>query len=100
MKYLIKESQVKNIMWNYLNSTEYVILGGEHYGEIIFLRKGTKDLHDYIYTFDDKRLLVETEIVLGFAGLFDINPEDALEYIGDWFSSKYNLEVEEIVNWT
>mgnify|MGYP000194210060 FL=1 len=100
MKYLVKESQVERMMWNYLNSSEYIILGGEHVGEIIFLREGTEDLHDYIYTFNDKRLLVETELVFGFAGLFDISPEDALEYIGDWFSRKYNLEVDEIVDWT
>lgn len=100
MKYLITESQVERMMWSYLNTPEYTILGGKHVGEIIFLREGTKDLHDYIYTFNDKRLLVENEIVFGVAGLFDVDPEDALEYIGDWFSRKYNLEVEEIVNWT
>lgn len=99
MKYILTESQVERMMRNYLNTPEYVILGGEHVGEIIFLRKGTEDSHDYIYTFDDKRLLVETEIVFGFSGLFDVDPEDALEYIGDWFGRKYNLEVQEIVNW-
>lgn len=88
------------MMWTYLNTPEYTILGGKHVGEIIFLREGTKDLHDYIYTFDDKRLLVDNGLVFGFSGLFDFDPEDALEYIGEWFSRKYNVEVAEIVNWS
>ena len=99
MRYLITESQVERMMWSYLNTPEYTILGGEYVGEVIFLREGTKDVYDYIYMFDDKRLLVDNEIVFGFAGLFNVDPEDALEYIGDWFRLKYKLEVEEIVNW-
>lgn len=99
MKYIITESQVERMMWSYLNTPEYVILGGKHVGQIILLRKGTDDLHEYVYTFDDKRLLVENEIVFGFAGLFNVSPDDALEYIGEWFSHKYDLEVHEIINW-
>lgn len=100
MKYIITESQVERMMWSYLNTPEYTILGGKRVGEIIFLREGTKDLYYYIYTFSDKRLLVDNYIVFGFSSLFDVSPDDSLEYIGDWFSHKYNLEVEEIVNWS
>lgn len=87
-------------MWNYLNSVDYTILEDDHFNELIFLRDGTENLHDYIYKFDDKHLLVETEIVIGLAGLFNITEEDALNYIGDWFEDKYELGVEEIINWT
>lgn len=100
MKYIITESQVKNMMWNYLNSVNYIILGGEPGGEIILLRDGTKDFHDYIYKFEDRVLFVETDIVTGFSGLFNVDEEDALNYIGDWFEEKYGFEVDEIFNWT
>lgn len=100
MKYIITESQVKNMMWNYLNSVNYIILGGEPVGEIILLRDGTKDSHDYIYKTDDRVLFVETDIVLGFSGLFNVDEEESLNYIGDWFEEKYGLEVNEIINWT
>lgn len=100
MKYIITESQVKNMMWNYLNSVDYVILGGEPVGEIILLRDGTKDSHDYIYKTDDRVLFVETDIVMGFSGLFNVDEEESLNYIGDWFEDKYGLEVNEIINWT
>jgi hypothetical protein len=100
MKYIITESQVKNMMWNYLNSVDYDILGGEPVGEIIMLRKGTKDYHDYIYKTDDRVLFVETDIVTGFSGLFNIDEEESLNYIGDWFEDKYGVEVNEIINWT
>jgi hypothetical protein len=99
MKYIIKESQIKNMMWNYLDSPDYVILGGEHVGEIVLLREGTEDHHDYLYTFDDKILLVEEHIIFGFSSLFDVKPEDSLDYIGEWFEDKYGLEVHEIINW-
>ena len=100
MKFIITESQVKNMMWNYLNSVYYVILGGEHVGELILLRDGTKDYHDYIYKYDNELLLVETDLVLGFSGLFNVDEEESLNYIGEWFEDKYGLEVREIVNWT
>jgi hypothetical protein len=100
MKYLVTESQIKNMMWNYLNSVDYTILEDDHFNEIFLLRNGSEDYHDYVYKFDDKHLLVETELVLTFAGLFDVTEEDALNYIGDWFEEKYGLEVEEIINWS
>jgi hypothetical protein len=99
MKYLIKESQVKNMMWNYLDSPDYIVLGGEHVGELVLLREGTSSHHDYLYTFDDKRLLVEEDIVFGFSSLFNISPEDSLDYIGEWFEDRYGFEVNEIINW-
>lgn len=99
MKYIITESQVKNMMWNYLNSVDYVILGGRPVGEMVLLRDGTKDSHDFIYEFDTKVLLVETNIVLGFSGLFNISEEESLNYIGEWFEEKYGLEADEIINW-
>jgi hypothetical protein len=98
MKYLIKESQVKNMMWNYLDSPDYIVLGEEG-DEIILLREGTEDHHDYLYTFDDKRLMVEEDIVFGFSSLFNIDPEDSLDYIGEWFEDRYGFEVDEIINW-
>jgi hypothetical protein len=73
MKYLIKESQVKNMMWNYLDSPNYIILGKEG-DEIVLLREGTASHHDYLYTFDNKRLMVEEDIVFGFSSLFNILP--------------------------
>ena len=99
MKYIITESQIKNIMWNYLDSSDYIVLGGEDIGEIVLLRKGTKDHHDYLYTFDDKRLMVEETILSAVSSLFDINLEDSLEYLGEWFEDRYGLEVDEIINW-
>jgi hypothetical protein len=75
-------------------------LGGEPVGEIILLRDGTKDSHDYIYKTDDRVLFVETDIVMGFSGLFNVDEEESLNYIGDWFEDKYGLEVNEIINWT
>jgi hypothetical protein len=99
MKYIIKESQIKNMMWNYLDSPNYIVLGGEHVGEIVLLREGTENHHDYLYTFDDKRLLVGEDIVFGVSSLFNIDPEDSLDYIGEWFEDRYNLEVHEIINW-
>jgi hypothetical protein len=99
MKYIIKESQIKNMIWNYLDSPDYIVLGGKHVGELVLLREGTEDHHDYLYTFDDKRLLVEEDIVFGASSLFNIDLEDSLDYFGEWFEDRYGLEVHETINW-
>ncbi len=103
MKYLINHSDLERFIDIYLSRTEYVTLGGYDDNELTLRRKneGTKDyvIDDYIYTFDDRRLLVETTIVWTLVGLFNITEDDALEYIGSWFENTYQLPVDEIIDW-
>ena len=100
MKYQVSHTQLLSLMDMYLSKTEYILIGGEFVGELILLRKGTKDYHDFIYTYEDERLLVETNIVWALSGFFNISEEDMLDYIGEWFENKYELPVSEIINWT
>lgn len=100
MKYQVSHTQLLSLMDMYLSKTEYILIGGEFVGELILLRNGTKDYHDFIYTYEDERLLVETNIVWTLSGFFNISEEDMLDYIGEWFENKYELPVSEIINWT
>ena len=100
MNYHISHTQLLRLMDIYLSKTEYIFIGGEFVGELILLRKGTKDYQDFIYTYEDERLLVETNIVWTLSGFFNISEEDMLDYIGEWFENKYELPVSEIINWT
>jgi hypothetical protein len=80
--------------------TEYDVIGGEFVNELVLRRKGSDGINDdYIYTYDDNRLLVETNLVWVVSGFFNIPEEDTLDYIGEWFENKYNLPVEEIIDW-
>jgi len=100
MRYQVSHTQLLRLMDMYLSKTEYILIGGEFVGELILLQKGTKDYHDFIYTYEDERLLVETNIVWALSGFFNISEEDMLDYIGEWFENKYELPVSEIINWT
>lgn len=95
MKYIIKESQVKKFIWDYFESEDYDVDADENE---IFLVDDDGNF-DWNYTFDDGRLLVANDIILGVAGMFNLSDDDALEYAGQWFEEKYDYVVEEIVNW-
>jgi hypothetical protein len=101
MKYTINHTDLKRFIFIYLSKTEYVTLGGKFTNELTLRRKGNEEYvyDDYIYTYDDKRLLVETNLVWTLVGLFNISEDDALEYIGEWFEITYKVPVEEIIDW-
>jgi hypothetical protein len=80
--------------------TKYDVVGGEFVDELVLRRQDANGIQDdYIYTYDDKRLLVETNLLWTLSGLFNITEEDALEYIGEWFENTYKVPVEEIIDW-
>jgi hypothetical protein len=95
MKYIIKESRIKNLMWKYFDSYKYKI--HEDDDEIILVNSDNS--FDWNYTFYDGRLLVSNNIITGIEGLFNISGDNALEYAGEWFEDKYHHPVEEIINW-
>jgi len=100
MKYVITHDQLERFIDIFLSMTKYDIIGGELDGELTLRRQGGDGIYDdYIYTYDDKRLLVETTLVGIIAGVFNITEEDALEYIGGWFENTYKVPVEEIIDW-
>jgi len=100
MKYVINHSDLKRFIDIYLSMTKYDVVGGEFVNELVLRRQNADGIYDdYIYTYDDKRLLVETNLLWTFAGLFNITEEDALEYIGEWFENTYKVPVEEIIDW-
>ena len=100
MKYVIKHSDLERFIDIYLSMTKYDVIGVELDNELTLRRKGVEGIYDdYIYTYDDKRLLVETNLVWILAGLFNITEEDALEYMGQWFENTYQVPVEEIIDW-
>jgi len=100
MKYTINHKELSRFIDIYLSMTEYDVIGGEFVNELVLRRKGSDGINDdYIYTYDDNRLLVETNLVWVVSGFFNIPEEDTLDYIGEWFENKYNLPVEEIIDW-
>lgn len=95
MKYIIKESQVKNLMWKYFDSPDYNVKKTPHY---LFL-ENNHDNRAWVYKIYNNKLLVSNDIIFGFAAMFNVSGEDALEYAGEWFEEKYDYPVNEIVNW-
>jgi len=95
MKYIITESQIKNIIWNYFDSMKYTDL--EDGGEIFLYNQNSSP--DWGYTFDDGRLLVSNDIISTIEGLFNLSSDESLEYAGEWFEDRYGYSVQEILNW-
>jgi hypothetical protein len=100
MKYTINHNDLERFIDIYLSMTKYDVVGGEFVDELVLRRQDANGIQDdYIYTYDDKRLLVETNLLWTLSGLFNITEEDALEYIGEWFENTYKVPVEEIIDW-
>lgn len=95
MKYIIPQSRIKNLMWSYLNEPNYDVLGGK-FIDLLVVRVGDKT--SFAYDYQDQRLAVSNDVVFGFISLFNLDDEDALDYIGEWFEDTYKLEVDETVN--
>jgi hypothetical protein len=101
MKYVINHSNLKRFINIYLSMTKYDVVGGKFANELVLRRQDGGDYiyDDYIYTYDDKRLLIDTNLVWTLVGLFNISEEDTLEYVGEWFENTYKVPVEEIIDW-
>jgi hypothetical protein len=95
MKYIIPKTRLKKLMWSYLNEPDYNVLGGE-FVDILVVR--IEDKTSFAYDYKDQRLAVSNDVVFGLISLFNMDDEDALDYIGEWFEETYNLGVMEIVN--
>lgn len=95
MKYIITESRLGELKLSYLNAPDYEIVGGKHVGELILM---VNDVPMFLYDYSDKSLTVSNDFIFGFISLFNLDGEETLNYLGDWFEDKFNLNVRGIVN--
>jgi hypothetical protein len=98
MKYIISESRLDNVIFKYLDSTfENIEIKKGKYSDIVFA------FHDQEYGLmgwigkKSNQLFTYYEIVNEVKTMFSMGNSDALDVIGRYVESRYNLKVNK--NW-
>ena len=96
MKYLIKESQLNNIIFDYLDSQKFFAL--KDAGDIYLYPSETHWREHLSYAiiafhrkYDD--CLVGCDLITEISEFFSIPLEDSLDIVSKWVESRYEIEI-------
>jgi len=100
MKYLIKDTQLKTIIFEVLNDHDYFILedNGNYYffeSEESWRNRGYALM---AYRQNIKQLYISYELLSEFRGYFPMSIEDAESTIALWVESKLGIEISFVIN--
>lgn len=97
MKYIITESSLNRFVNRYLNDLE--LTSESDNLEIFVSRIGNEYSGAFNYTYDEKELSIDPDIISMVSGLFSMDKGQAMEAIAVWFEDKFNVTVESTVAW-
>jgi hypothetical protein len=95
----IRQDKLNSIMTKYLDSiadSENVINVG-NYTTIYRLDDGEGFVHIMGYDNRTKELDIFPDFIFQFRSMFPIDRWDARDFIGEWFSKKFNLPVSDVL---
>jgi len=100
MKYLVKDTQLRTIIFEMLNSNDYFILedNGNYYffeSEDSWRNRGYALM---AYSQNIKRLYISYELLSEFRGYFPMSIKDAESTIALWVESKLGIEISFVIN--
>jgi hypothetical protein len=100
MKYLVKDTQLRTIIFEMLNSNDYFILedDGDYYffeSEYSWRNRGYALM---AYSQNTKQLYINYELLSEFRGYFPMSINDAELTIALWVESKLGIEISFIIN--
>jgi hypothetical protein len=95
MKYIISEIRLDNVIFKYLDSKlDGIELKKAHYSDIVFAFPGEESgLMRWMGKKSIGQLLTYYEIVDEVETMFSMDQSDALDLIGRYVESRYNLKV-------
>ena len=92
MKYIITESRLDNVIFKYLDSTfENIEIKNGKYSDIVFVIPGEE--FGLVGWNSYNKLYTNREIVENIELMFSMDESDALDVIGRYVESRYNLKV-------
>ena len=100
MKYLVKDTQLRTIIFEMLNSNDYFILedDGDYYffeSEYSWRNRGCALM---AYSQNTKQLYISYQLLSEFRGYFPMSIKDAESTISLWVESKLGIEICFIIN--
>lgn len=100
MKYIVKESQIKKLVFKFLdqeyenlnytafNDGEFTI-SDNHLGDVIRLV-----LNDIGHLASEETYVLNPDFIKKIDEMFNLSPGDSIEFVIDWLNDKFDLDVE------
>lgn len=98
MKYLITESKLNSIVFDYLNSQNFYRMSYA-WGFVFWDSKESKESGGHILIVtnrQNKDCFVNSDLVVRVASFFALDLETALNIIGEWVKTKINFDLDYI----
>ena len=97
MNYIIPNERLKKLMTDYLNRFKNECRVSKLDGFISLSKKLRNNLIFYSvlveYDSSDGRLLIDRDVLDNFMSWFPIYPDDAEDFIKDWFENTFDVKV-------
>ena len=96
MKYIIPESQIGRILFNYLDSKDFYI--NEHEGDYYFYiselswKDSERPVISYHKRYDD--CFITSDLLEEMSGFFSLNLDQSLRLISDWVENKLGVDID------
>ena len=95
MKYIITESKLENIIFKYLDSKDFPVVGMSR--SVYFYSSSESFIDEYpIITYDNnhKDCFISSTLAEDVCSMFSIDPDYSLKVISDWVGNKLDVEIE------
>lgn len=95
MRFILNESTLENIIYEYINNYNYNLLNIK--GKIVFQNYDDPELADIKYFVDGKLCIVYIKLVNDISSFFSLDRNESLEYIKKWVQNELNRKVQLIM---
>ena len=92
MKYLIKESQINNVVFWYLDNQDFIQI--EKNNKIYFVNSEGDEFAQIRYDEDDVECLIYIDLIKEISTFFSLQSSDSEEVIGRWVENTLQMRIE------
>ena len=92
MKYIIKESQINNVMFWYLDNQDFIQI--EKNNKIYFVNSEGDEFAQIRYDEDDVECLIYIDLIKEISTFFSLQSSDSEEVIGRWVENTLQMRIE------
>ena len=92
MKYIIKESQINNVVFWYLDNQDFIQI--EKNNKIYFVNSEGDEFAQIRYDEDDVECLIYIDLIKEISTFFSLQSSDSEEVIGRWVENTLQMRIE------